>query len=91
MNEKEQNNKRVKAFRERKLKAGMVQRTYFIKKERAGQIDKIQKERGCNVNEALEVVFKMAFGEQIICQKCGGYGCDECENEGWVNVRAGLA
>ena len=90
MNQKEQVNKRVKAFRERQLRAGMVQRTYFIRRERAGQIEAIQKEQGCNVNEALEIVFKMAFGEQIICENCGGYGCDECKNSGWVDVRAGL-
>ena len=91
MNEKEQINKRVKAFRERKLRAGMVQRTYFIKKERAQQIEAVSKQCGCNVNEAIERIFKMAYGEQEICKKCGGYGCDGCNGEGWVVITAGLA
>lgn len=91
MNQKEQVLKRVKAFRDRMLRAGMVQRTYFIKKERARQIEVVSKQFGCNVNEALEIIFKTAYGEQEICKKCGGYGCYECNGEGWVVITAGLA
>jgi len=76
----------VERYRKRMRDMGYLQRTFYLKKERHMQLKRIAASLDGNLNDALEQVFRDAYGdpEKVkICPDCGGFGCELCKNTGW--------